>query len=177
MVMMIFMRTMMMMIHQHHPTIITVINNIIIDLVEGSSSMTSSSGRISFPRLPLSLSSLSFWENDGDGDHDDVVMIMILMTVIGERPKSPIEKIKRNLKSFSPVSREETETGNSFHQFREEKEKSKRIFSTFERRKRNWFSILKLQEKKEKGKTISPFSRREGEISDAVPQFWEEKEK
>ena len=90
-------------------------------------------------------------------------------------PKSPIEK--RNLKFFSPVSREERETGNSFPQFREEKEKSKRIFTIFERRKRNGFSILKLQEEKEKVKTISPFSRREREILNAVPQFWEEKEK
>ena len=53
--------------------------------------------------------------------------------VIDERPKSPIEKRKRNLKFISPVSREERETGNSFLQFREEIEKSKRIFSTFER--------------------------------------------
>ena len=97
--------------------------------------------------------------------------------VIDERPKSPIEKRKRNLKFFSPVSREERETWNSFPQFREEKEKSKRIFSTFERRKRNGFSILKLQEEKEKIITISPFSRREREILNAVPQFWEEKEK
>ena len=36
------------------------ISIIIINLDEGSSSMTSSRGRISFPRLPLSLSSLSF---------------------------------------------------------------------------------------------------------------------
>ena len=98
-------------------------------------------------------------------------------SVIDERPKSPIEKRKRNLKFFSPVSREERETWNSFPQFREEKEKSKRIFSTFERRKRNGFSILKLQEEKEKIITISPFSRREREILNAVPQFWEEKEK
>ena len=91
--------------------------------------------------------------------------------VIDERPKSPIEKRKRNLKFFSPVSREERETGNYFPQFREEKEQSKRIFSTFERRKRNGFSILKLQEEKEKVKTISPFSRREREILNAVPQF------
>ena len=53
--------------------------------------------------------------------------------VIDERPKSPIEKRKRNFKFISPVSREERETGNSFLQFREEIEKSKRIFSTFER--------------------------------------------
>ena len=57
--------------------------------------------------------------------------------VIDERPKGPIEKRKRNLKFFSPVSREERETGNSFRQFREGKENSKRICSTFERRKRN----------------------------------------
>ena len=96
---------------------------------------------------------------------------------VTKRPKSPIEKRKRNFKFFSPVSREERETWNSFPQFREEKEKSKRIFSTFERRKRNGFSILKLQEEKEKIITISPFSRREREILNAVPQFWEEKEK
>ena len=81
--------------------------------------------------------------------------------VIDERPKISIETRKRNLKFFSPVSREKRETGNSFPQFREEKEKSKRIFSTFKRRKRNGFSILKLQEEKEKVKTISPFLRRE----------------
>ena len=94
-----------------------------------------------------------------------------------ERPKCQMEKGKRNLRFFSPVSREEREIGNSFHQFWEEKEKPKRIFSTFERRKRNGYSILKLQEEKEKVKTISPFSRREREILNAVPQFWEEKEK
>ena len=70
-------------------------------------------------------------------------MTMVMM-VIDERPKSPIEKRKRNLEFFSLVSREERETGYSFPQFREEKEKSKRIFSTFERRKRNGFSFLKL---------------------------------
>ena len=64
--------------------------------------------------------------------------------VIDERPKSPNEKRKRNGKFFSPVSREE-------------KEQCKKIFSTFERRKRNGYSILKLQEEKEKVKTISPF--------------------
>ena len=53
--------------------------------------------------------------------------------VIDERPKISIETRKRNLKFFSPVSREKSKTGNSFPQFREEKEKSKRIFSTFER--------------------------------------------
>ena len=58
--------------------------------------------------------------------------------------------------------------------FREEKEKSKKIFSTFERGKRNGFSILKLQEEKEKVKTISPLSRRGREMLNAVPQFWEE---
>ena len=67
-----------------------------------------------------------------------------IQSVIDERPKSPIENRKRNLKFFSPVSREERETGNSFPQFREEKEKSARIFLTFERRKRNGFSFLKL---------------------------------
>ena len=65
-----------------------------------------------------------------------------IVSVIDERPKSPIEKRMRNLKIFCPVSREERETGNSFPQFQEEKEKSKRIFSIFERRKRNGFSIL-----------------------------------
>ena len=50
--------------------------------------------------------------------------------VIDERTKSPTEKRKRNLNFFSPVSREERETRNFFHQFREEKEKPKRIFST-----------------------------------------------
>ena len=91
--------------------------------------------------------------------------------VIDERPKGPIEKRKRNLKFFSPVSREERETGNSFRQFREGKENSKRICSTFERRKRNGFSMLKLREEKEKVKTISPFSRREREMLNPVPLF------
>ena len=93
------------------------------------------------------------------------------MAVIDERPKSPIEKGKRNFEFFSPVSREERETRNSFPQFREQKKKYKQIFSTFERRKRNGYSILKLQEEKEKVKTSSPFSRREREVFNAVPQF------
>ena len=37
--------------------------------------------------------------------------------------------------------------------------------------------MLKLQEEKEKVKTISPFSRREREMLNPVPLFWEEKEK
>ena len=95
-----------------------------------------------------------------------------LKSFIDERPKSPTEKRKI---FFSPNSRWERETWNSFPQFREEKEKSKRIFSTFKRKKR--FAILKLQEEKEKIIIISPFSRREREILNAVPQSWEEKEK
>ena len=98
-------------------------------------------------------------------------------SVYDERQNCKIERRKRNLKFFSPVSRGERETGNSLLQFREEKEKSKKIFSTFERRKRNGFSILKLWEEKEKVKTISPFSRREREMLNVVLQFWEEKEK
>ena len=39
---------------------------------------------------------------------------------------------------------------NSFPQFREEKEKSEKIFSTFEKRKRKVYSLLKLREEKEK---------------------------
>ena len=97
--------------------------------------------------------------------------------VIDERPKSTIERRKRNFKFFSPISREERETWHSFLLFREEKEKSQKIFSTFERRKRNGYSILKFQEEKEKVKTIAPFSRREREILNALRQFWEEKEK
>ena len=78
-----------------------------------------------------------------------------------ERQNCKIERRKRNLKFFSPVSRGERETGNSFLQFREEKEKSKKIFSTFERRKRKGYSILKLQEEKEKVKTnCSMFEKR-----------------
>ena len=95
-----------------------------------------------------------------------------LWPVIDERPKGPIERRKRNLAFFSPVPREERETGNSFHQFREGKENSKRICSTFERRKRNGFSMLKLQnEEKEKVKRISLFSRREREMLNTVPLF------
>ena len=82
------------------------------------------------------------------------------LRVIDERPKGPIEKRKRNFKFFSPVSREERDTGNSFCQFREGKDNSKRMCSTFERRQRNGFSMLKLQEEKKKVKTISLFSRR-----------------
>ena len=37
--------------------------------------------------------------------------------------------------------------------------------------------MLKLREEKEKVKTISPFSRREREMLNPVPLFWEEKEK
>ena len=44
---------------------------IINNLEEGSSSMTSSRGRIIFPRLPLSLSSLSFWENHNQDQDQD----------------------------------------------------------------------------------------------------------
>ena len=49
----------------------------------------------------------------------------------------------------------------SQHNFRFVAAYSKRICSTFERRKRNGFSMLKLREEKEKVKTISPFLRRE----------------
>ena len=99
-----------------------------------------------------------------------LMIVWEFTAVIDERPKSPIEMRKRNFKFLSPDSRE-----NSFPHFREEKEKSKRIFSTFKRKKR--FAILKLQEEKEKIIIISPFSRREREILNAVPQSWEEKEK
>ena len=97
--------------------------------------------------------------------------------VIDEKLKGPIEKRQRNLEFFSPVSREERETGNSSRQFQEGKDNSKRICSTFERRQRNGFSMLKLQEEKEKVKTISLFSRREREMLNAVPLFRKEKEK
>ena len=86
------------------------------------------------------------------------------MTVIDERPKSPIEKRKRNLIFFSPISRRERETWNSFPQFREEKEKFEKRFSIFEKRKRKGFSFLKFREEKENFVNKSPISRREREI-------------
>ena len=70
-------------------------------------------------------------------------------TVIDERPKSPIEKRKRNLIFFSPISRRERETWNSFPQFREGKEKFEKGFSTFEKWKRKGYSFLKFREEKE----------------------------
>ena len=68
---------------------------------------------------------------------------------IDERPKSPIEKRKRNLIFFSPISRRERETWNSFPQFREGKEKCEKGFSTFEKWTRKGFSFLKFREEKE----------------------------
>ena len=97
--------------------------------------------------------------------------------VIDERPKSPIEKRKRNLIFFSPISRRERETWNSFPQFREEKEKFEKVFFTFEKWKRKGFSFLKFREEKEIFFLKSPTSRREREIWNSFPQFWEEKEK
>ena len=97
--------------------------------------------------------------------------------VYDERPKSPIEKRKRNLKLFSPISRGEGEIWKSFPQFWEEKEKFEKRFSTFEKRKRKEYSFLKLQKEKEKVKINSPFSRRDREIWNAALQLWEEKEK
>ena len=70
-------------------------------------------------------------------------------TVIDERPNSPIEKRKRNLIFFSPISRRERETWNSFPQFREGKEKCEKGFSTFEKWKRKGYSFLKFREEKE----------------------------
>ena len=71
-------------------------------------------------------------------------------SVVDERQKSQIEKRKRNMTIISPISRGEREIWIPFLQFREEKEKSERIFSTFEKRKRNF-------------DYISTISRREGE--------------
>ena len=82
-----------------------------------------------------------------------------LETVCDERPKSPIEKRKRNLKLLSPISRGEGEIWNAFTQFWEEIEKFERRFSTFEKRKKKRYSFLKLQEEKEEVKK-SPLSRR-----------------
>ena len=99
--------------------------------------------------------------------------------VIDARPKSTIEKRKTNLIFFSPILRRERETWNSFPQFREEK---REIW----RRKK----VLHFQEEKEKGIFFSQVSRgerwyffrslilrREREIWNSFPQFWEQKEK
>ena len=77
------------------------------------------------------------------------LLLEVSGSVIDERPKGPIEKRERNLNIFSPVSREERETGNSFRQFREEKRILKEyaqlsrgeremdfLCSSFEKRKR-----------------------------------------
>ena len=70
--------------------------------------------------------------------------------VIDEMPKSPIERRKRNLIFFSPISRRERETWNSFPQFREGKEKCEKGFSTFEKWKRKGYSFLKFREEKKR---------------------------
>ena len=103
--------------------------------------------------------------------------MLLSVAVIDERPKSPIEKRKRNLIFFSPISRRERETWNSFPQFREEKEKFGKGFSTLEKRKRKGFCFLKFREEKENFFNKSPISRREREIWNSFLQFWEEKEK
>ena len=60
---------------------------------------------------------------------------------------------------------------------REEKEKLKNNFSTFERRKRNLNSISQFREEKEKSKFLCLVSRGEREILNFLAQFREEKEK
>ena len=60
---------------------------------------------------------------------------------------------------------------------REEKEKLKNNFSTFERRKRNLNSISQFREEKGKSKFLCLVSRGEREISNFLAQFREEKEK
>ena len=60
-----------------------------------------------------------------------------------------MEKRKRNLKTTSPISRREREICIPFHQFREEKEKSERIFSTFEKEIEILNTILQFREEKE----------------------------
>ena len=82
-----------------------------------------------------------------------------MWSVCDERLKSPIEMRKRNLKLISPISRGEREIWISFPQFREEKEKSEKIFSTFEKRKRKVYSLLKLREEKEKFNIIYSYLR------------------
>ena len=79
--------------------------------------------------------------------------------VIDERPKSPIEKRKRNLKKYSPISRRERERDFISQGSRGEREIGSRKNSSFEKRKE--YSFLKLQ--KRKG-DYSPFSRWEREI-------------
>ena len=97
--------------------------------------------------------------------------------VVDERQKSQIEKRKRNLKTISPISRGEREIWISFPQFREEKEKSNKMFSTFEKRKRNqtkcfqlsrreretYFLCSSFESRKRNLKYLSPISRGERE--------------
>ena len=63
-------------------------------------------------------------------------------------PCNPIEKRKRNLIFSHPISKREREPWNPFPQFREEKKKLGKRFSTSEKRK--GFSFLNFREEKEK---------------------------
>ena len=54
---------------------------------------------------------------------------------------------------------------------------TKRICSTFERRKRNGFSMLKLQEEKRESENNISFFEKRREMLNHVPLFREEKEK
>ena len=78
-----------------------------------------------------------------------------------ERPKGSIEK--RNLTFFSPVSREERETGNSFQQFREGKKNSKRI--CFREEKKKWiFYAQDSRRERESENNISVFQKRKRNV-------------
>ena len=67
---------------------------------------------------------------------------------------------KRNLKTMSPISRGEREIWIPFPQFREEKEKSYKIFLNFEKRKIN-FNHLYNFEKRKRTLKFFPFIFRE----------------
>ena len=106
---------------------------------------------------------------------------------IDERQNSPIERRKGNFKTISPISRGEREIRISCPQFERRKRNHKKIFSTFEKRKRRVYHLLKLREENEKSnnytsfyerrkrnsKCFSPISRGEREYWNSFPQFGE----
>ena len=101
---------------------------------------------------------------------------MWLWAVIDERPKSPIEKRKRNLIFLSPVSRGEREIWKKVLNFREEKEKG--IFlSQVLRGERDFFNKSPISRRERNLKFFSPVLRREREIWKRVLHFRDEKEK
>ena len=63
---------------------------------------------------------------------------LVFVNNIYERQKSPIKKRKRNFKTISPNLR--GEIGIPFHQFRQEEEKSKFLFPSFQKKTWKFFS-------------------------------------